>query len=607
MNNNVLILKSIDDLIQKTNVNENISHFPFLVKSYQRGFKWETKEVEDLLNDINKFELGKNGEFYCLQPVVVKKVSDNGLDKWELIDGQQRLTTIYLILLYLQKNVYQIDYQTRTSSSDFLKNINDHGKYNKWETLIKKEKIFSNIDNYHFFQAFQTIKNWFINKDEQQKAEFLNKITKQTKVIWYEVRDDSSPIEIFTRINIGKIPLTNAELVKALFLSRINIESNLDEIHLKQLEIAQEWDKIEYSLQNNEFWYFLTNEDENKYSSRIEYIFNLMADELNKDYKIKKQSNEYYTYLVFNRHFEKNKKSEPDNSKVVDKIWNEVKKYFQTLKEWYDNTEMYHLIGYLIASGFSNIKNIVKEYHPDKDQPQITKSKFQEKLIDIINREFSNYSIEDFEYRSDKKKINDTLLLFNIQSIIKSNVNNRFPFDKYKTEGWSLEHIHAQNQDVLNSFESIQSYVKDFIEYVSTNIDSIKDSDEQKKFIEKNKTPENWCEHEKDLTDFASYKDKFNIFINEATILFPDQFNLHSIDNMALLSKKLNSKLNNGFFNEKREKIIEADKKGEFIPITTKNVFLKYYSKNTSNLYYWSQKDREDYLEEILKEISTDD
>ena len=69
---------------------------------------------------------------------------------------------------------------------------------------------------------------------------------------------------------------------------------------------------------------------------------------------------------------------------------------------------------------------------------------------------------------------------------------------------------------------------------------------------------------------------------------------------MALLPGPLNSSIGKGFFNEKRAKIIEFDKKGEFIPICTRNVFLKYYSEaNSTNLFYWSSTDREDYLENV--------
>jgi uncharacterized protein with ParB-like and HNH nuclease domain len=72
----------------------------FYVPKYQRGYRWTKKQVEDLLNDIDRFTPSNECKdtWYCLQPLVVKKDEDKG---WLLIDGQQRLTTIKLILLHL--------------------------------------------------------------------------------------------------------------------------------------------------------------------------------------------------------------------------------------------------------------------------------------------------------------------------------------------------------------------------------------------------------------------------------------------------------------------------------------------------------------------------
>ena len=121
-------------------VNE-ILGMSFYIPDYQRGFRWGKQQVEDLLNDINEFkEEGSN--FYCLQPLVVRnrqdekkilsqiketnKLSDvkkllEETKEWEVIDGQQRLTTLFLILKALGNyNPYTLQYQTREKSKEFL-------------------------------------------------------------------------------------------------------------------------------------------------------------------------------------------------------------------------------------------------------------------------------------------------------------------------------------------------------------------------------------------------------------------------------------------------------------------------------------------------------
>ena len=99
MAENKIELKSINELLG----------MKFFIPLYQRGYRWTEQQVKDLLNDIWEFSKKKKQEyeFYCLQPLVVKLMSDeektkcklDNNDEWyEVIDGQQRLTTVSLFL-----------------------------------------------------------------------------------------------------------------------------------------------------------------------------------------------------------------------------------------------------------------------------------------------------------------------------------------------------------------------------------------------------------------------------------------------------------------------------------------------------------------------------
>ena len=255
------------DQIKLQSINE-LLNLEFLIPSYQRGYRWKRTQVVDLLDDIFEFIQQKEsrnrlvGNFYCLQPIIVKKSNGN---KYKVIDGQQRLLTIYIILYFLEKKRFSIEFETREKSKIFLENISDE---------INDE----NIDFYHMSKAFNNIKRWFEEKEKKEatiKDEFFINLGKYTKVIWYELEDNQDEIEVFTRINSGKIPLTNAELIKALFLNSKNFDT--EEKNLKQIEIAKEWDEIEFTLQNNEFWYFLTKKKE--YPTRIELLFEIFSNE----------------------------------------------------------------------------------------------------------------------------------------------------------------------------------------------------------------------------------------------------------------------------------------------------------------------------------------
>ena len=266
----------------------------YFIPSYQRGYRWEKQQVTELLDDILDFsENGEDQDYYCLQPVVVRKLSsedietysianENGKEWYELIDGQQRLTTLALIIHYFneifiaKKKIPEptIKYETRETCIDKI--------YIDEETNLAccegKEKS-SNIDLYHVVNAYQYIHDWF-ERDQNLDSDKIKSVFRtMVKVIWYEVndsiKDGSDAIELFTRINMGKIPLTNAELIKALFLRRRNFDSNKE---LRQIEIAKEWDNIEYALQNDDFWFFLNKEGNNK-PARIEYIFDMMFNQ----------------------------------------------------------------------------------------------------------------------------------------------------------------------------------------------------------------------------------------------------------------------------------------------------------------------------------------
>lgn len=177
----------------------------FLVPSYQRGYRWGRHEVEQLLSDIRDSE----GDYY-LQPVVVRSG-----DKLELIDGQQRLTTLYLILRYIKRKHlpsaevgFTLEYETRPTSRAFLEEPD-------------AATSGTNIDFFHIHQAATFIQEWFDEQDEPTTALdfYLNGLQKRVYVIWYEVADDVDSRDLFTRLNIGRIPLTDAELVKAVLLS----------------------------------------------------------------------------------------------------------------------------------------------------------------------------------------------------------------------------------------------------------------------------------------------------------------------------------------------------------------------------------------------------
>ena len=604
MAENKIELKSVSELLG----------MKFFIPSYQRGYRWTEQQVKDLLNDIWEFSKKKKQEyeFYCLQPLVVKRKNEDVLNSikaatsieevetllkgsWEVIDGQQRLTTLFIILSVLgETSVYSLEYETRSSSKEFLEKIDENDKYD-------------NIDYYHIYQSKQTVTSWFGN-DKEKKAKFKNILLNSVKFIWYEsVGED--PIKVFTRLNIGKISLTNAELIKALFLNRSNFgEKDLEHLKLRQQEIASEWDNIEYTLQNDEFWLFLHEKGYDR-PTRIDFIFDLICERnsLNLGEELYKSlgNDDYKTFRYFYEYFK-------SGSSNIEDCWKEVKRYFQTFKEWFDDLELYHYVGYLIEYKYS-ISELVSEWHSSKE-----KDSFVKYLKAEINKKIKGCPALDFQYKedgSDKGKCKPILLFQNIQTVINQNKNNlsnedyklgvfyKFPFHLYKLESWDVEHI---NSNTTNDEEDADTQ-KEWL----LNVYLSADDDTQQKI---------WSYFESTEDEKGKLFEEVKQIIPQNEEWTPEEKN--RIWNYTLLDSSTNRSYGNTIFSGKRRVIIGKDKgeliaipkiskdgklqlgekkkaKSSFVPPCTKQVFMKYYSATMSNANYWTKVDAEGYLNDI--------
>ncbi|MCT7520942.1 DUF262 domain-containing protein [Aliarcobacter cryaerophilus] len=574
-------LKSIYELL----CNEEGKPESFFIPSYQRGYRWTEQQVKELLQDIWEFATKskkEEGEFYCLQPIVVKRNKKDNT-KWDVIDGQQRLTTIYIILKVLEDRIesdsknFDLDYETRPKSKEFLENE------------IFQENI-ENIDFFHMNKSYETIISWFKNKANKGfptvKSEFIIPLLGKVKVIWYEVEEDETQteeennkkdIEVFTRINMGKIPLTNAELIKALLIQGYKDNDNKNN---KQFELASEWDFIEYSLQNDDFWYFI-NKEKNEKATRIEFIFELISKKYSEDNKEKfpelidldksKSIDRYYEFHIINHYL----KEENQTPEIYKKLWSEVKNYFRILNEWYEDREFFHKIGFLIIYSKKTMLDFIAEYTKENS----TKKEFRDFLDKEIKEIFENIEIEELNYEKDKESIRKILLWFNISTIIQNEETNlRFQFDRYKKQNWDIEHIRSQADKYPNKKEEKEAWIDDILKL--PNIEKTKD------------------------IILKMEKKEFNEFFDDIQNKIEGEdndFNKHSIGNLTLLDSSTNRAYGNAFFTIKRKTIIENDMNGTFIPICTKNLFLKYYSENATDLQKWIKEDAEDYKSAILE------
>ena len=554
----------------------------FLIPSYQRGYRWDN-EVNALLEDITDFTNYKksDNDFYSLQPIVVKKDKD----KYIVIDGQQRLTTIFLIIKYIEnKSFFSIEYETRKQSSEFLEYIES-----------KKENEARNIDFYYFFQAYKNIKEFFSSK--VNKNDFYDILFNRCKVLWYEIADDEKEEDVFIRLNIGKIPLLEEENIKALFLSKNKNLKNRDII-----KRAKKWYEIEKLLRSeNDFKYGVLQKIDKKYISESSNKLNDDFLRINVCLNAIKNNNKISLFDHYYNLYRENKLNDE---------WVRLEKCINTLDSFTTksgnldnnskiNRQIFHYIGFLVLSEIMKINEIYLMWENIHDS-----TKFNDELLIKIKNYLSTYvfnknnniedDIEDLNFYNDKKKIFIILLLFNIDYLINNKDGNfdYFKFTRFQLEKWSLEHIYAQNSISIkeavekNNTNKIKLWLEDVLFYIEDN-DLKKSIDDIIIKVNNNK----------------NFKEELTKLFDDIDNYFRDDISLNSISNLCLLDKDSNSKLGNKIFIDKRH---EIDNLGEkLIPIATKMVFLKVFSNNKTSPEYFTKEDREDYKNSIIRAMES--
>lgn len=658
---------SLNNKIDMVSV-EDISGFEFFIPKYQRGYRWNRQQVTDLLIDLyDYFIVRKETTDYSLQPLVVKRriknysilkgrvnsLLDNTSDsnlcinelehliskecQWEVIDGQQRLTTLFIMLKVLNLKIpFDIEYQTRPQSKDFLNNYLDK---------IGKSK--ESIDYYHMHKAYVAIKGWearhklkhsSITAANDELIFLRDCLMKRVKFIWYEsVGED--PIKVFTRINIGKIGLTNAELIRALFLNCTNFKGeSLDSLHLLQLNIAKKWDEIEYSLQKKDFWLFLSDTSVSYYT-HIDFIFKLISSqnmlELEPENLIQTGQDNYSVYRYFSIVItNKIRKQERNAIEEINDIWNTVVNVYNTFTEWFNDEFLYHYIGFLLwncekdkSDKFKLIQDLIEEWKK-KSKKQFLKDVKEKIKNEIINCKADEVISLDFEKH--KSKIFKILLLHNIQSVLATldvqqqskyemNVFYKFPFHLFKSESWNVEHIDSATSNELKSLKEKKAWAHAILDDSSNRIKR-KIRRELKNLINSPKYDDVTFKKLYDETmEQVKIQDVLLTSVDKGPDCPEDNERMH-IWNLALLDERTNKSYHNYLFSLKREFVINKEKGNSchlndngrivvdgretaFVPPCTKQVFLKYYTNNSNNLLNWGKTDAKAYLEDIKEQL----
>lgn len=572
----------------------------FIIPYLQRAYKWKEKQAKQMLEDFSEF-LKQEKTYYCMQPLAVVKIGDN---KYELLDGQQRLTTLLILWRILFESdektsyPYKFEYERDSSESNTL--INRYSFITESDEIKKGE--YGNIDEYYMSKVYGAIKLYFDNpnnkKTDEQKADnyketfkkLLKGEGKHILFLWYEVNEEEKHTT-FAHLNSGKIELTCSELIKAILLSDGNKES-LDNNRLPDKSlVAAQYAEMEEAFNDDRLWYMLQTDEPLYNGSRMDLLFNMVLNINRKAYEADPKAAFYKVYA---------------RRADLSRFWKDCRAYFVRIMDLYKNPYTYHYIGYLTyTEGNNKIDDWVKVYKESglKGCIEQLKSKVRESISGLGDLEKITYS------DTSKATLRKIFILHNIQTILihyetikKANLGLRFsyeqfPFELLYSQRWDIEHIASQAENPLTKIQDC----KDWIASVRADYSEI--------FVQRPDLNNEIDLFEKD-SKIEMFKQIYNEIVSSAEKNSPQ--NKDGLGNLVLLDSHTNRSYHNSLYKRKRKIILAASNidnqnneyQVTYIPRCTLNVFLKTYNTGLDvKLGEWTQDDYDKYLGDLKEKL----
>lgn len=564
-------------------VGKNIYHIP----EYQRGYKWSSDEVNKLLKDIETF-IDKNkfvgDKFYCLQNITLVPNS-NGF-ALNVVDGQQRLTTLIILLsrLGLQNLVSKkIEYAVRASTQKFLTtfvtkelaNSEEHDFKIDWKIFNESHLGYDHQDIYYIYSTIKTIDKWFLEKDEDYKNNFRNGLLNHVKLIVNRIDSDKEE-KVFGNLNSKRIPLDGADLVRAILITRVSNEEsekvgdikNIIRVNERRVRIGLELDEM------NAWW----SKDETKgyfktfikSKSEGDIIFNAENYPLNN------------LFLLFSEQRGKTSLTldliEEQESALG--LYKELIQLHHTLKDWYQDKEIYHYLGFLFGQTKITFHTVFEKWKKSKDRLAFKKDLKDDICISIFGESSICKTFLQIEnWYKDSKLVKVLLVLDIISSLPKERA--KLPYLAFTKSNNDIEHIFPQNPEEVKE-------KKEYIEFLN-------------KYMLKNKPHFDLSEFE-EKKDELEFQNQMGVFIDDAI----SEIDINSIGNLVLLYSSLNRSLGRIPYTKKRGRVISFFNKGNFIQPHTFQVFARYFSNEKIESYdleHWTNNDIQANKNAIIKSI----
>ena len=545
---------------------------------YQRGYKWKPEQVTKLLEDVNNF-VPEDNKFYCLQNITL--VPSKIASVFNVVDGQQRLTTLVLLLSYLNQKdlgkgkVRFPENSIREETNKFLNEIIsvDASKILniEWDDFIEEYPDFDHQDIFYLFTAYQAIDKWF-NTSKVDSAEFTKKLLNHVRLIANSISDDSKEEKIFGNLNSKRVPLDGSDLVRAILITRVAYEESrktdttkdIVRINERRVRIGWELDDI------NNWW------SQVEVKSYFKRFVSIKSDEISDGNKLFKDD-KYPINLLLLLFAEKKGESkltlefiEKNNNNALE-LYKEIIKIHSTLKDWFNDREIYHYLGYLFAQSQIKFKDVWNWWNTKTNTREEFKRLLKESIKKTVINEETTTSINSDTvnwYDEEQTSLVKILILLDVYWSTKSSQVFLPPsaFEKY---GHDIEHIFPQNP----------KEVKDKKSYIKFLIDN-------------NLAKEN----KKLMTEFETMADEpeFQKRVNEYIQKYVGDIKTNSIGNLVLLDASKNRSIGNNPYSVKRAALIDDINRGTYMRPHTLKVFVRYFdsgkNENTDHSH-WTNTD----------------
>lgn len=574
------------------------------------------------MNDLADF-LARPDDFYCLQPIMLCPTCVP--DEYLLIDGQQRLISLYLLLRLLDdkrtQGLYSITFERDSLRLDVETDLSE---------VLSDKQAEQSPDRFFMRHAYDTMRR-FLDQQPELRSRIAGLLTAETgpyvRIIRYEVYgNENAQIAAFNRINAGRISLSEADLIKGLMVAQDN---NCDSEHA--MYRAFDWDRMERTLRRPDLWPMLAL-DSNAYTQHIELITDLTARQIveadKETYNDLDEKRALFSFLVIDQYIRRAE----NRQKAVAEVWSRMEQTFNILLSMCDDLDTYHLVGLysILTQGENRLNVIFRLYELFADNE---KSIACRELRSMIGAMIKVDDLAKLNYNDNYDKIVRLLTAFNVRLSMTSTSGARFPFGAFRKfysgrSKTSLEHIHPQNPEDIASrpLAEVNDWFAQFREINKSNMPS---AEELKKYYKSDDRETIWNEFEaarkyadeqlsriNDLADKDKQKKeletamsmkKMSDCVNELDKMFSaiagiDEASKHLLSNLALLDRDTNSALSNGVIWQKRDRLSKREAAGQtYVPEGTRAAFNKRFSTPVHDFTFWHPEDRQAYFTEIEK------